>query len=120
MVVGVTALCLPARTRKAITTRTASPAMPQAMTGIPPPSGGLLANMASLLGAAGVATGGFGEELAEVSGGFGSLISRNSIPPNCALPPFRRPDGKESSRATLGKLCRFFIEEPELYDARSR
>src|SRR5438270_13782617 len=99
MVVGVADLCLPASTRTTITTRTASPAAPQAMGGIPPPSGGLLANIASLFGAAGGDIGGFEADLTEMSSGrSGSLISGDFIPAASAASATQTTGRKESPR----------------------
>src|SRR5712675_1212579 len=102
-----------------MTTRTASPATPQAMTGIPPPSGGLLAKIASFFAVTGAVTGGFEVEFADVgSGRCGSLISRDFIPAKSTRPPRRQPSGGIIGIAP-GKTLQIFHKRPELPDARS-
>src|SRR5438445_9278779 len=81
------------------------------MTGIPPPAGGLVANIASFFADSGAGTRGFEVELEEVSsGGCRSLISRDFIPVDRSGLPRRQPSGGIIA-APHEKLCRFFIED---------
>src|ERR1700761_5518505 len=80
---GVCALWRVAKTRPRITANTTTPATPQAATGIRPPSGGLVENIAGC----GLLPGGTGacreesDELTALSSGrFCSFISRDFIP----------------------------------------